>query len=146
MTTLKKFIFSTIALLAITFSTLTTTGCWLFSGSENKEIQIDTAEKWLIAMDHKKYEQCYQETAQEFKNAKNLSDFLLHCKKDRATYGLVRSRSLVQTKTVTDKRGNTYFFIKFKTFFSKDNAFEILYLSEGKSKNYQIAKYYIINF
>ena len=121
-------------------------GCWWFSGSDRYELQTNAAEKWLIAMDHKKYTQCYAGTSQEYKNSKTLNAFLLHCKKDRANYGLVKARTLVEVKDIADKQGNNYTLVKFKTFFTKDNAFEVVYLSQGKNNNYQVAKYYIIGF
>ena len=141
----KKLIVGLFAIMSALFLSINY-GCTWFSGSDRYEVQITTAEKWLIAMDHKKYTQCYDGTATEYKNSKTLNAFLLHCKRDRANYGLVKARTLIETKDVTDKNGNTYTLVKFKTFFTKDNAFEVVYLSQGKNNNYQIAKYYIIGF
>ncbi len=129
-----------ITLICISYS------CTWFSMSDRFEGQINTAERWLIDLDHKKYKECYNSTSEEYRSVKTEKTFFMSCKKNYKTYGLVKSRTLILSKIKTDKKGNSYTLIKFKTFFTNNNAYETIYISLNKNRKYDIAKYYITTF
>ncbi len=129
-----------VMLLCISYS------CTWFSMLDQFESQINTAERWLIALDHKKYQKCYDLTSDEYKKAKTPKTFFISCKKNYKAYGLVKSRTIISSKNQTDKNGNSYTLIKFKTFFTNNNAYETVHLSMNKNRKYEITKYYINAF